>query len=176
MGELFDAPSTRPVAPPDAVVTKPSEPGSARTTGLRVRYPDTSTPALKDVDLDISPGEIMAIAGPSGAGKTTLALALARMIAPEAGRILLDGVDAATEDPDRTRERIVLVAQRPHVFRASVRENLLAPHASNSELWAALQAARLADHVAELPDGLDTVLSEQGATWSGGERQRLGGC
>lgn len=148
--------------------------GSVRVRGLRVRYPDVDRPVLDGIDLDIEAGRMVAVVGPSGVGKTTLALSLARLIAQEAGRILIDGVDTGTEAPERTRERLVLVGQHPHVFRASVRDNLLSPGAPEEAMWRALESARLADHVRSLPQGLDTVLAERGAAWSGGERQRLG--
>lgn len=148
-------------------------PGSVDAVGLGVVYPGAHAPALDGADLEISPGEHLAVVGPSGAGKTTLALVLARLLAAE-GALRVDGIDTAAESGADTRRRVVLLPQQPHVFRASVRANLLAPDADDQVLWSALERARLADHVRRLPDGLDTVLAERGAAWSGGERQRLG--
>lgn len=143
-------------------------------TGLRVRYPGGSAPVLDGLDLEVPDGRSCAVVGASGEGKTTLALALARLIAQEEGRILVGGIDTAAEAPERTRERLVLVCQHTHVFRATVRDNLLTPDADEDETWTALERARLADRVRALPEGLDEVLAERGAAWSGGERQRLG--
>ncbi len=148
--------------------------GSVRVTGLRVRYPGGSAPVLDGLDLEVPDGRSCAVVGASGEGKTTLALALARLVAQEEGRILVGGIDAAAEAPERTRERLVLVCQHTHVFRATVRDNLLTPDADEDETWTALERARLADRVRALPEGLDEVLAERGAAWSGGERQRLG--
>ncbi|ALC98448.1 hypothetical protein AM609_01300 [Actinomyces sp. oral taxon 414] len=148
--------------------------GSVRVIGLRVRYPDSPAPVLDGLDLEVPDGRSLAVVGPSGAGKTTLALALARLVAQEEGRIVVGGIDTADEAPERTRERLVLVCQHTHVFRATVRDNLLAPDAGEDEMWAALERARLADRVRALPGGLGEMLAERGAAWSGGERQRLG--
>ena len=148
--------------------------GSVRVTGLRVRYPGGLAPVLDGLDLEVPDGRSCAVVGASGEGKTTLALALARLVAQEEGRILVGGIDTAAEAPERTRERLVLVCQHTHVFRATVRDNLLTPDADEDETWTALERARLADRVRALPEGLDEVLAERGAAWSGGERQRLG--
>lgn len=174
---LIETPGYRPAAPAvrrDAAPYPSAAAGTVRVEGLRVRYPDCSEPVLDGLDLDVPDGESLAVVGSSGAGKTTLALALARLVAQEEGRILVGGIDTDDEPPERTRDRLVLVSQHTHVFRATVRDNLLAPDAGDERMWAALERARLADHVRSLPQGPDTVLAERGASWSGGERQRLG--
>ncbi|MFC8190288.1 amino acid ABC transporter ATP-binding/permease protein [Cellulomonas sp. NPDC057328] len=172
---LLTAPGTRPAdGPRDDLQGPPAERGALRVRGLRVRYPGSDRTVLDGVDLDVRPGEHVAVVGASGAGKTTLALVLARLVGADAGEVEVDGVPVAAEPGARTRERVVLVGQHAHVFRAGVRENLLAPDADDAALWRALEQARLADHVRALPDGLDTVLAELGGAWSGGERQRLG--
>ena len=181
---LIAVPGYRPAAPAETAGRRGAsgtdadaaagDAGSVRVTGLRVRYPGGSAPVLDGLDLEVPDGRSCAVVGASGEGKTTLALALARLIAQEEGRILVGGIDTAAEAPERTRERLVLVCQHTHVFRATVRDNLLTPDADEDETWTALERARLADRVRALPEGLDEVLAERGAAWSGGERQRLG--
>ena len=181
---LIAVPGYRPAAPAETAGRRGAsgtdadaaagDAGSVRVTGLRVRYPGGSAPVLDGLDLEVPDGRSCAVVGASGEGKTTLALALARLIAQEEGRILVGGIDTAAEAPERTRERLVLVCQHTHVFRATVRDNLLTPDADEDETWTAFERARLADRVRALPEGLDEVLAERGAAWSGGERQRLG--
>lgn len=147
---LIAVPGYRPAAPAETAGRRGAsgtdtdaaagDAGSVRVTGLRVRYPGGSAPVLDGLDLEVPDGRSCAVVGASGEGKTTLALALARLIAQEEGRILVGGIDTAAED----------------------------------ETWTALERARLADRVRALPEGLDEVLAERGAAWSGGERQRLG--
>ena len=113
--------------------------------------------------------------GPSGAGKSTLAEVLFRFRDPDAGTVTLDGVDVTAVDPDETRRHLSGVPQDPHVFAATVRDNLLLarPSATDEDLRDVLRRVRLAEDVAVLPDGLDTEVGAQGARLSGGMRQRL---
>lgn len=150
--------------------------GRLEVHGLRFSYPDTGHEVLRRVDLTVAPGEHLALVGASGAGKTTLLHLLVRLIEPDEGSIRIDGADITDTTPEATRRRVNVVAQHPHIFRTTLRENLLiaAPGRSDEELVLALNRAGLTDHLAALPDGLDTVLAEHGATWSGGQRQRLG--
>ncbi|RDI50693.1 ABC transporter ATP-binding protein [Nocardia mexicana] len=114
---------------------------------------------LHGIDLDIRPGERLAVVGPSGAGKSTLGRLLAGIEAPRRGSITVGGVPVAGLDPDRLRRQVVLITQEHHVFRDTLRENLLlaAPTATDTELRAALAAVG-ANWATELPDGPDTVL------------------
>ena len=142
---------------------------------LRVRYAPDEPWALDGLDLDLEPGRRVAVVGPSGAGKSTLAEVLFRFRDPDAGTVTLDGVDVASRDPDHTRRVLSGMPQDPHVFAATLRDNLLLarPGCSDDELWDVLRRVRLADDVAVLPDGLGTEVGPQGARLSGGMRGRL---
>jgi ATP-binding cassette subfamily B protein len=135
--------------------------------------PDTS--ALIDFDLDVAPGETVAIVGPSGAGKSTLLQLAERFYDPASGRILLNGVDLRDADPAQIRSMIALVPQDTVIFAASARDNLRYGRwdADDEALWAAARAANAEKFLRALPQGLDTELGEGGARLSGGQRQRL---
>ncbi|MGY1739286.1 MULTISPECIES: ABC transporter ATP-binding protein [unclassified Blastococcus] len=130
---------------------------------------------LHDVSFTVEPGQVVAIVGSSGAGKSTIASLLPRLYDVDAGAVRLGGVDVRDLSFAAIRRTLGLVTQDGHLFHESLRSNLLlaAPDATDDELWAALARARLADLVAALPDGLDTVVGERGYRLSGGERQRL---
>ena len=142
---------------------------------LRVRYGPDEPWALDGLDLDLEPGRRVAVVGPSGAGKSTLAEVLFRFRDPDTGTVALDGVDVASRDPDHTRRVLSGMPQDPHVFAATLRDNLLLarPGCSDDQLWEVLRRVRLADDVAVLPDGLGTEVGPQGARLSGGMRGRL---
>jgi ATP-binding cassette, subfamily C, bacterial CydC len=130
---------------------------------------------LTGVDLDLPPGSRVAVTGPSGTGKSTLAAVLLRFLDPRGGQVLLDGVDLTALTGDDVRSVIGLLTQESHVFDTSIEENLLLarPGATEQELLAVLERARLGEFVAGLPHGLQTMVGEHGARLSGGERQRL---
>ncbi len=130
---------------------------------------------LHDVSFTVRPGEVLALVGSSGAGKSTIASLLPRLYDVDAGAVRLGGVDVRDLTAASIRRTIGLVTQDGHLFHESLRDNLLlaAPDATDADLWDALTRARLADLVGALPDGLDTVVGERGYRFSGGERQRL---
>lgn len=127
------------------------------------------------VTLTLEPGTSLAITGANGAGKSTLLAVLARHLDPARGRYALAGVSASDLDLEQTRARFAIVDDEPHVFASTLRENLrlAAPAASDAELLAGLAQAGLATVLAELPDGLETMLGTGGRGLSGGERARL---
>jgi ATP-binding cassette, subfamily B, bacterial len=130
---------------------------------------------LHDVSFRAEPGQMVALVGSSGAGKSTIASLLPRLYDVDAGTVRIGGVDLRDLSFDAIRGALGLVTQDGHLFHESLRANLLLarPDAEEAELWDALRRARLADLVATLPDGLDTVVGERGYRLSGGERQRL---
>ncbi|MGW4113392.1 ABC transporter ATP-binding protein [Actinosynnema sp. NPDC004786] len=130
---------------------------------------------LHDVSFRAEPGQVVALVGSSGAGKSTIASLLPRLYDVDAGAVRLSGVDVRDLTADSIRDVLGMVTQDGHLFHESIRANLLLaqPSATDEELWEVLGRARLADLVASLPDGLDTVVGERGYRLSGGERQRL---
>ncbi len=146
-----------------------------KARGLSCSYPAVERPALRGIELDLSPGRRVAIVGPSGAGKSTLAAVLLRFLPYQSGSVELDGVEISELDGDELRRVVGLVSQDAHVFDSTLEQNLrLAKRgATESELRDALAEARLLDWVEELPDGLATEVGERGARMSGGQRQRL---
>ncbi|OLZ71125.1 MULTISPECIES: ABC transporter ATP-binding protein [Streptomyces] len=133
------------------------------------------TQVLHEVSFRAEPGQMVALVGSSGAGKSTIAQLLPRLYDADAGAVRLGGVDVRDLTADSIRETLGMVTQDGHLFHESVRSNLLLarPDAAEEEIWEALRRSRLDGLVASLPDGLDTVVGERGYRLSGGERQRL---
>jgi ATP-binding cassette, subfamily B, bacterial IrtA/YbtP len=140
-----------------------------------VRFTYDGRPVLRGVDFTARAGEVTAIVGPSGAGKTTVARLIPRFWDPAAGRVEVGGVDVRALDLDAWLSRVSIVFQDVFLFHGTVRDNLrlARPDASDAELAAACRHARVDEVIAALPRGYDTLLGERGARLSGGERQRL---
>ena len=148
---------------------------SVELKGVTARYGRDEPAALEDFDLRLDPGSRVALVGPSGAGKTTVTNLLLRFLDPEKGRVTLGGHPLSEYRQDEVRATFALAGQEAHVFDSTIRANLLLakPGATEAELDLALRRARLRDWVASLPDGLETLVGEDGSKLSGGQRQRL---
>jgi ATP-binding cassette subfamily C protein len=161
--------------PPPSAIAPPVFRSEIRFEDLSFKYSSEAGPALREVSLAIPAGRITAIVGPSGAGKSTVADLVMGLFPPDAGRIAIDGTPLTPGMARAWRERIGYVATETALFHLSVRENLLWAHpgASEVEMLEALRLAAADEFVRALPQGIDTVLGERGATLSQGERQRI---
>ena len=151
-----------------------SNPGAIRAEGLQIRYPGATTESLAGVSFAVKPGELVAVVGPIGCGKTTLARALGRMVEVPHGQLWIDGQDITSLSLRDLRTKISLVPQEGYLFTATLAENLRFgnPEASESELRAAARQAQLEADIQAFPDGYETLVGERGITLSGGQRQR----
>ncbi|WP_297696581.1 ABC transporter transmembrane domain-containing protein [Phenylobacterium sp.] len=175
IGELLDA---RPgVAAPANPRPLPKPPrGAFALQDVTFAYPGRpDLPALREFSLQVSPGERVALVGPSGAGKSTVLRLLLRFYDPQAGRVLVDGVDVRDADPAEVRARMALVAQDSPLFSGSAAENVRFGReaASPEEIRAAVRAAQAEGFLASLPEGLETAVGERARALSGGQKQRL---
>ncbi len=151
-----------------------SQPGAIEARHLQVRYPDSSNDSLNGVNFKVKPGELVAVVGPVGCGKTTLARALGRMVDVPGGQLLIDGQDITTVSLEDLRSKISLVPQEGYLFTATLAENLRfgRPNASDTEMRQAARQAQLEADVQAFPNGYETLVGERGITLSGGQRQR----
>ncbi|MGQ0826386.1 MAG: ABC transporter ATP-binding protein [Actinomycetota bacterium] len=156
--------------PPGRNVSLPSLEGDSTTPSS-----EPSDWMLRDLSLTVEPGETVALVGPSGAGKTTMAMLIPRVHDVVQGAVRVDGMDVRHVTQESLHAAVGLVAQDPHLFHDTIRANLqfARPEATDDELHQALEAARIRDLVASLPEGLDTIVGERGYRMSGGEKQRL---
>ncbi|MFF2296449.1 ABC transporter ATP-binding protein [Arthrobacter sp. NPDC058127] len=154
--------------------------GTSQAEGLRFdnvvfAYPGAETPVLENITFHAAPGTTTAVIGSTGSGKSTIVSLVPRLLEASSGSISLDGRDIAGVPLGALRDQLGVVPQETWLFRGTIAENLRIslPSATDSQLWHALEAAQAADFVNELPQGLETTLSQGGAGLSGGQRQRL---
>jgi ATP-binding cassette, subfamily B, bacterial len=164
---------TEPYAPPNAIEL-PDIRGDIAFEDVTFSYDGVRT-ILDGVSFHVAPGQLAAFVGPTGAGKTTITQLVPRFYDPQSGRVLVDGHDVRTVTLNSLRRHIGIVTQETYLFHDTIANNLRYgnPDASQSEIEAAARAAYIADFIASLPDGYDTVVGERGHKLSGGERQRL---
>jgi len=161
------------VNPPDAIV--PQQPvWSIEFQQITFGYKEDE-PVLHDLSFTVAPGEMVALVGATGAGKTTISRLVERFYDPQAGAVLVSGHDLRTLDLTFLRRHISAVMQDVFLFHGTVRQNILfgRPEATDAELIAAAEAANAAEFIKELPQGYDTIIGERGVRLSGGQKQRL---
>ncbi len=165
------------IAAPAYPVALPSPPrGEVALENVTFAYPGRpDMPAVRGLSLSVKPGERVALVGPSGAGKSTVFRLLLRFYDPQAGRVVLDGVDVREADPVEVRARMALVAQESPLFSGSALDNVRfgREDASLEDVQAAVRAAQAEGFLAALPEGIDTQIGERARSLSGGQRQRL---
>ena len=171
--EVLDAPVE--VVSASNATRLPRAKGAVRFENVTFAYNHGDDPVLQDITFEASPGECIAILGPTGAGKTTLLSLIPRFYDPTRGRVLIDGTDVRQLDLDDLRRNIGLVFQESFLFSNTVAANIAFghPHASREEIERAAKIAAAHEFIMELPSGYDTLLGESGKDLSGGQRQRL---
>lgn len=179
IGEVLD---TEPsVVDPDSPVAFPVAPaddgplGRVTFDGVEFRYPGAEAPVLHDLTFTAEPGQITAIIGSTGSGKSTLLNLVPRLFDATGGAVRVDGIDVREVLQRELGSTMGLVPQKAFLFTGTIADNLRygKPDASEEEMWAALEVAQAKDFVEALPDGLESVVAQGGATFSGGQRQRL---
>jgi subfamily B ATP-binding cassette protein HlyB/CyaB len=175
MRRLGDILNTRTEVPPSQAAQLPALQGRVTFENVNFRYRPDASPVLQGVSLDIRPGEVIGIVGRSGSGKSTLAKLAQRLYVPESGQVRVDGIDISLIDAAQLRRQIGVVLQENFLFNRSVRDNIAIadPAAPLEHVIAVAQLAGAHEFIAELPEGYDTVVGEQGTSLSGGQRQRI---
>jgi ATP-binding cassette subfamily C protein CydC len=165
----------QPIPVPDPPASAVPAGHALSMRGIRFAWDEERGPVFEDLSLDLPEGARIALLGPSGIGKSTLAALLLKLAAPQEGRITLGGADYTTLSADAVRARVACLTQDATLFDDSIAANLriAAPEAPDAALWEALERARIADLVRALPDGLETRCGEAGARFSGGQARRI---
>jgi subfamily B ATP-binding cassette protein HlyB/CyaB len=173
LGDILNTPTEPGYSPGRASL--PALRGEVRFEHVAFRYAPERPQALRELSFDVSSGSVIGIVGRSGSGKSTLTKLIQRLYVPEAGRVLVDGVDLALVEPAWLRRQIGVVLQENFLFNRSVRDNiaLVDPGSPMEPIVAAAKLAGAHDFILELPEGYDTLVGEQGANLSGGQRQRI---
>jgi len=175
-GRILDLADREPaVVDPEAPAPLPAAPFTVALEHVRARYGPDEAPAVDGLSLRLEPGRKVALVGPSGAGKTTAANLLLRFLDPEAGRVTVAGRDVRDYRQEDVRRAIAVAGQDSYLFSATIRENvrLSRPGADDGEVEAALDRAQILGWVRALPDGLDTLVGEEGRELSGGQQARV---
>jgi ATP-binding cassette subfamily B protein len=163
------------VLPPADPVTTVSEHGTLAFDRVEFSYPGADVPVVRDLSFTANPGQTVAIIGSTGAGKSTAVNLVPRLFDVTGGRVLVDGVDVRDLDPELLWAAVGLVPQKAFLFSGTVASNLRYgdPHATDEQLWEALEIAQAADFVRAMPQGLEAPIAQGGTNVSGGQRQRL---
>jgi ATP-binding cassette subfamily B protein len=173
---LFEVLDRQPrIVAPEHPQPLPDGPGRVEMRGASLQFERAAVDAVRDVDLTIEGGTVVALVGPTGSGKSAVAALISRLYDPTAGAVLLEGVDLRDLDPIALRREIAVVDDAPFLFTASVHENIAyaRPEASREEIELAARRAQIHETIARMEHGYDTEIGERGLTLSGGQRQRL---
>ncbi|MGW9632302.1 ABC transporter ATP-binding protein [Agromyces sp. NPDC055520] len=173
IGEVLETESS--VVDPANPVFALAAPGTVEFRGVDFAYPGAEEPVLHDVSFVAEPGQVTAIIGATGSGKTTIVNLVARLFDATGGSVLVGGVDVRELDPEVLGAQLALVPQKPYLFAGTVGSTLRYgdPDASDAELWTVLEIAQARDFVAAMPEQLDAPIAQGGTNVSGGQRQRL---
>jgi len=172
LGDILNAP---PEPVPQNLLTMPPTKGAITFRNVTMRYRPDTQDVLRNIELDISAGEVIGFVGKSGSGKSTLSKMVQRLYSPTAGQVLLDGVDIAQLDPGWLRRQIGVVLQENILFNRTIHENIALsdPAMARGQVINAARLAGADEFIAQLPQGYDTMVEERGANLSGGQRQRI---
>jgi ATP-binding cassette subfamily B protein len=167
--------TTSSVVPPERGITALPGAVSLELRDAEFRFPGAESPVLRDINVKVGPGETLAIIGSTGSGKTAMLNLIARLFDVTKGQVLIGGVDVRDLDPHLLEALIGFVPQKPYLFSGTVESNVRFgnPHATDEEVWNALEIAQARDFVEAKPDQLNSPIAQGGTNVSGGQRQRL---